>query len=41
MMAYADSVRNGSFFNDKVLFSKYFDSMATGRAIFRDAFNIW
>ena len=41
MMAYEDSIRNGAFFNDHVLFSKYFDDIGTGRAIFREAYKIW
>ena len=39
-IAYGDSVRNGSFMNDAVLFSKYFSNVGTGRKVFREEFGI-
>ena len=40
MVAYKESIRNGSFFDDIELFSKYFKDPANGRAVINNAFGI-
>ena len=40
MVAYKDSIRNGSFFDNIELFCKYFKDPANGRAVINNAFGI-
>lgn len=41
MMAYEESIYNGTFGNDKELFKKYFAHESNGREVFRKCFGIF